>query len=112
MTVQLHDEAFEFARKLIEEGRVIMGDHEDWLRERPSGMEENEFFQQHRQEYGKWFLAVNIDEEEKDRYLFPIGNFESLHQGALITIEQQAAQGDYLEIEEAARNLLQFIEAG
>lgn len=112
MTVKLNSEAVKFAKDLIKSGKYIVGT--DWSEEQPSTDEENQFAQnQGWDTYAQWHLGVDTDYEkdEKSRYAFPFGDFKKVHRKGVIAAKQRAAQNDYTEIENAADDLLQMIDA-
>ena len=110
MAVELNHKAVDFARQLIEQGKVDRDG--DWAAHQPTTESENEFLADHSyQEYGTWFLGVNADadEETKERYEFPYGNFQTVCRAGLIAAEQRAGQYHHEEIKNAARELLDLI---
>lgn len=110
----LNREAFEYAKRLINEGHVILHDRGEWGELHPTAEMENEFIQQHGyHEYGLWFLAVddNYPEDTKERYKFPYGNFTDVVRAGCIAAEARAGQYKYFDIEEAARALKEMIDS-
>jgi hypothetical protein len=111
MTLVLHQEGFARAKQLIKQGKVDYTS--SWSLGNPSPQEGNQFIANHSmEEYGMWFLALNMDEPEgtKSHYEFPLGDFDKLYREALITIERRAAQYNHPDVEAAAKQLLQLIE--
>jgi creatinine amidohydrolase/Fe(II)-dependent formamide hydrolase-like protein len=110
--MRLNKAALQHAKKLIEDGKVDMDS--DWSKEQPSSDDENKYRDQHGwDEYGKWFLAIDPDENEetKGRHKFPYGDFKKVHRDGVIAAKQRAAQYDYGEIEKAADQLLEMIDS-
>ena len=100
------------ARELIDAGRY--DDTTGWSEAAPSAADENEEREHEGQEgYAEWHLAVDPDEGEgtKGRYRFPYGDFTSVNRAALIHAKQRASQNDHSEIEQAADELLQRLDA-
>lgn len=100
------------ARRLIDAGEY--DDRTEWSDAAPSTEEENEERDDEGQEgYGEWHLAVDPDKGEgtKGRYRFPYGDFSKVNRAALINAKQRAAQNDHPEIEQAADELLQRLDA-
>ncbi|MGY5883660.1 hypothetical protein [Modestobacter lacusdianchii] len=100
------------ARRLIDAGEY--DDRTEWSDAAPSTDEENEERDDEGQEgYGEWHLAVDPDKGEgtKGRYRFPYGDFSKVNRAALIHAKQRAAQNDHPEIEQAADELLQRLDA-
>jgi hypothetical protein len=64
-------------------------------------------------EYGAWHLALTegAGEETKARYGFVYGDFRRVHRMGLIACYYRAAEWDHKEIELAAHELLQLLDA-
>jgi hypothetical protein len=108
MAVTLNRRAYEHARKLISEGRVLLDDRDAWSEHRPSAQEENDFIRLHGfSEYGKWYLGINDKkaEQTKGPYEFPYGDFRKLHRCGLLAAESRAGQYKHYDIERAAAHL-------
>ena len=100
------------ARQLIDAGEY--DDRTEWSDAAPSTDEENEEREDEGQEgYAQWHLAVDPDKGEgtKGRYRFPYGDFSKVNRAALIHAKQRASQNDHPEIEQAADELLQRLDA-
>ncbi|MCZ2814106.1 hypothetical protein O2W15_21970 [Modestobacter sp. VKM Ac-2979] len=100
------------ARELIDAGEY--DDQTEWSDAAPSTDEENEEREDEGQEgYAQWHLAVDPDKGEgtKGRYRFPYGDFAKVNRAALIHAKQRASQNDHPEIEKAADDLLQRLDA-
>src|ERR1700733_10887876 len=85
MAVTLNRRAFEHAKELINEGRIVLDERDAWSEHRPSAEEENEFIRLHSfAEYGTWYLGLNDEkpEETKGHYEFPDGDFKDMHRCA------------------------------
>jgi hypothetical protein len=111
MSVKLNKQAFEQAKHLIREGKYVTDT--DWSEAKPSEQDESKYLDKHGwTDYGKWFLAVDPDEndETKEHHKFPYGDFKKVHRRGVIAAKQRAAQNDYTEIEKAADDLLQLID--
>ncbi|MGA7327064.1 MAG: hypothetical protein WBX25_21900 [Rhodomicrobium sp.] len=114
MPVTLNERAFEHAKALINEGKYVFDDRDAWSEYRPTAQQENEFIRLHGyDEYAKWYLGINDEHREhtKGRYEFPYGDFEKVHRGGLITAESRAGQYKHFDIENAAHQLHQMIDA-
>ena len=71
MAVKLNRTAYDHAKRLVEEGEVVLDERDDWSEHQPSAATENAFIEEHGfGEYSKWHLGVD---DEK-----PAG-----HEGAL-----------------------------
>jgi hypothetical protein len=114
MSAKLHRQGYDHARELVEHGQLVRDQRDDWSEHQPSAEDENEFIRRHGiGEYGKWHLGIDPEEsaETKAHYKFPYGDFRRLHRCAVISAESRAGQYKYLDIEKAARHLLDLIDA-
>jgi hypothetical protein len=60
MAVTLNQRAFDHAKTLITEERIVFDERDSWSEHRPSAQQENEFVRLHGfAEYGKWYLGIN-----------------------------------------------------
>ena len=100
------------ARRLIE-GRQYVLDSE-WGEVQPKAEAENAFLGSHTwDEYAEWHLGLTegATDETKARYAFVYGDFRRLHRSGLIACHYRAAEWRHKEIELAAHNLLQLLDA-
>jgi hypothetical protein len=114
MSVKLNKRGFEYAKTLVEEGRVVIDDRDAWSEHQPSAQEQNAFIERHGfGEYGKWHLGIDSSEPEdtKGHYKFPYGDFKKVHRCALLSAESRAGQYKYLDIENAVAHLHGMLEA-
>ncbi|MFL6583458.1 MAG: hypothetical protein ACJ8KU_02950 [Chthoniobacterales bacterium] len=110
--LQLNEQALQFARGLIEEGRVVNDKLGDWRAHKPSRDAANEFTRTHSfAEYSNWHLAIDETHgsETKARYEFLFGDFTNLHRCALLAVKSRARQHGHGDIGKAAEELLQLI---
>jgi hypothetical protein len=108
MAVKLNKSAFDQAKKLINEGHVVLDEKDAWSEHRPSAEQENEFIRRHGlNEYAKWHLGIDDEKDEhtKGRYKFPYGDFKNVHRCGVISAESRAGQYKYDDIESAAAHL-------
>ncbi|GIH22396.1 hypothetical protein Aph01nite_07060 [Acrocarpospora phusangensis] len=108
MTVKLNKRAFDFAKKLIDDGHYVLDGMDDWSEHHPSAQQENDFLDKHGfGEYEHWFLGEDDEqnEETKGRYKFPFGDFAKVHRCGIIAAEVRAAQRDHTDIEVAVAHL-------
>ena len=106
--MKLNQAGYDHARKLIEQGRVVRDERDDWSEHQPSAEEENEFIEEHGfREYAKWHLGIDEDQSKdtKARYRFPYGDFENVHRCGVLAAESRAGQYKHLDIENAAAHL-------
>lgn len=113
MTVKLNKKALAHAKQLIESGKVVKDDRDDWSEVAPSADDENRFLDQHGfGEFSKWYLGVDDSkpEDTKGHYSFPYGDFRRVRRGGVISLESRAAQNDHDEIARATKDLLNRID--
>ena len=108
MAVKLNKSAFDQAKRLINEGHLVLDEKDAWSEHRPSAEQENEFIRRHGlNEYAKWHLGIDDEKDEhtKGRYKFPYGDFKNVHRCGVISAESRAGQYKYDDIESAAAHL-------
>ena len=113
MAVKLNKKAFEHAKGLIGDSKVVLDERDAWSEHQPSAQQENDFIRLHGfEEYGKWYLGTAEEEGEqtKGRYKFPYGDFEMVHRCGVLAAESRAGQYKYHDIENAAAHLHGMIE--
>jgi len=67
MAVKLNEPGYARARRLIEDGQVVLDERDAWSEHQPSTGQENEFIAECGiDEYRKWHLGID-DEEAADR---------------------------------------------
>ena len=113
MTVELNSPGYEHAMRLIEKGKFTDDERDAWSDHHPSTQIENEFVENNGFfEYGNWFLGVNNEyrEESRRHYEFPFGDFENVHRCGILAAQSRAGQDKYLDVENAAADLLAVID--
>ena len=77
MTVTLNRRAFDHAKELISEGRIVLDERDAWSEHRPTAEQENELICLHGfAEYGRWYLGISDEKPEqqrRDTTNFPMG---------------------------------------
>jgi len=109
MAIVLHKAGYEHAFRIIKKGLEVEHTRNNWQECAPDKSDEAKFINTHSlAEYGNWFLGVdtNIDQKNKERYVYPFGDFNMLHVGALEAIREQAKRKGDTEIHTAAERLL------
>jgi hypothetical protein len=109
---QVNQAGVAHARELIDAGEY--DDSTEWSEAAPSAADGNEEREEEGQQgYAEWHLAVDESkgEDTKGRYRFPYGDFSRVNRAALIHAKQRASQNDHPEIEQAADELLQRLDA-
>ncbi|GIH02849.1 hypothetical protein Rhe02_09160 [Rhizocola hellebori] len=68
MAVKLKDSSYEFAQRLVKDGKFVVDEREDWSEHQPSAQQENEFIEKHGfNEYRKWHLGDDDEERENTK---------------------------------------------
>jgi hypothetical protein len=114
MAVKLRQSSYDHAKALIEEGRTVLDERDDWSEHQPSADEENAFIEKHSwNEFANWHLAIDDEarEETKEHYKFPYGDFHDVHRCAVLSAESRAGQYHYDDVEAAAAHLHGMLEA-
>ncbi|GAB4098578.1 hypothetical protein [Sinomonas halotolerans] len=113
MTVKLNREAYDHAKKLVREGKVVRDVRDDWSEHAPSTDDLSRYLEgEGEAEYSRWFLGVDddADGEVKARYKFPFSDLEKVHRCAVISGESRASQYNHDEIRDALGDLLKRID--
>jgi hypothetical protein len=100
------------ARQLIETRQYVL--QSEWGRVQPRADAENAFLEAHSwDEYAEWHLGLTegAPDHTKARYAFVYGDFRRLHRMGLIACHYRAAEWRHKEIELAAHELLQLLDA-
>ena len=100
------------ARELIDARQYVVRSR--WADAQPSTDDENAYLENHSwDEYGDWHLGLTegAGEETKARYGFVYGDFRRVHRMGLIACRFRAAEWQHKEIELAAHELLQYLDA-
>jgi hypothetical protein len=100
------------ARELIDAKQYVL--RSEWGEVQPRAADENAYLQSHSwDEYAQWFLGLTegAPDETKARYAFVYGDFRRLHRTGLIACRYRAAEWRHKEVELAAHDLLQHLDA-
>jgi len=111
-TYTVNESGIAHARHLIDKRRIVLSSR--WGDVQPDAEAENAYLKRHSwEEYGAWHLALTEGpgEETKARYAFVYGDFRRLHRMGLIACHYRAAEWGHKEIELAAHDLLQYLDA-
>ena len=111
-TYLVNDAGVAHARELITARRYVL--RSEWGRVQPTAEDENAYLAQHTwDEYGGWHLALTdgANEDTKARYAFVYGDFRRVHRMGIIACHYRAAEWGHKEIELAAHDLLQRLDA-
>ena len=100
------------ARDLIEKKQYVLDS--DWGHAQPDAEAQNAFLQRHSwEEYAGWHLGLTDDanDETKARYAFVCGDLSRVHRTALIACVYRASEWRHKDVELAAHDLLQHLDA-
>jgi hypothetical protein len=100
------------ARQLIESRQYVLDS--DWGDIQPNAAAQNEYLESHSwAEYAAWHLGLTegAKDETKARYAFVYGDFRRLHRTGLIACVYRASEWRHKDIELAAHDLLQELDA-
>ena len=108
----VNEEAVARARELIEARQYVL--RSEWGEVQPRAAQENEFLERHTwEEYAAGHLGLTdgAPDETKARYGFVYGDFRRVHRSGIIACHYRAAEWRHKEIELAAHDLLQLLDA-
>jgi hypothetical protein len=108
----VNEEALAHARGLIDARQYVL--RSSWNDVQPRAAEENSYLESHSwPEYAAWHLALTdgAADETKARYAFVYGDFRRIHRMGVIACYYRAAEWEHKEVELAAHELLQYLDA-
>ena len=108
----VNDDAVAHARSLIDAKQYVLDS--DWGDSQPDASAENAYLERHSwEEYAAWHLGLTegATDETKARYAFVFGDLRRVHRTALIACVYRASEWRHKEIELAAHDLLQHLDA-
>ena len=108
----VNDRAVARAQRLIDARQYVLDS--DWGDVQPSAEDENAFLARHSwEEYAAWHLGLTAgaNDETKARYAFVYGDLRRVHRSALIACVYRAAEWRHKDVELAAHELLQRLDA-
>lgn len=114
MAITLNERGYQHAQQLIKDGRHVLDERDSWSEDQPSTQQENEFIEANGiNEYGRWFLGVDDEsaDDNKTRYKFPYGDFDSIHRCGVLSAESRAGQYDHDDVQQAAAHLHGMLDA-
>ena len=100
------------ARQLIDARQYVLDS--DWGEAQPKATDENAFLAAHSwDEYAEWHLGLTdgAAEETKARYAFVYGDLRRVHRTGLIACVYRASEWRHKDVELAAHELLQHLDA-
>ena len=108
----VNSEAVTKARQLIDARQYVLDS--DWGQVQPNAEAQNTYLESHSwAAYGAWHLALTegASDETKARFAFVVGDFRRVHRTALIACVYRASEWRHKEVELAAHELLQLLDA-
>jgi hypothetical protein len=111
-TYSVNREAVAHCRKLIEGKQYVLDS--DWGDVQPGADDQNAYLDKHSwDEYAAWHLGLTegAHDETKARYAFVYGDLRRVHRTALIACVYRASEWRHKEVELAAHDLLQLLDA-
>jgi hypothetical protein len=111
-TYHVNPDAVAHAERLIDARQYVL--QSEWGAVQPRASQENEFLEGHSwEEYAAWHLGLTegAPDETKARYAFVYGDFRRVHRMGLIACQYRAAEWRHKEVELAAHDLLQRLDA-
>jgi hypothetical protein len=102
----------ERARSLIDARQYVL--NSDWGAVQPGAAEQNAYLEKHGwDDYAGWHLGLTAGatDETKSRYAFVYGDFRRVHRSGLIACVYRAAEWRHKDVERAAYELLQGLDA-
>ena len=108
----LNQRAVDRARELIDAKQYVLDS--DWGDLQPDAAAQNAYLESHSwDDYAAWHLGLTdgANDETKARYAFVYGDFRRIHRTGLIACVYRAAEWRHKEVELAAHDLLQHLDA-
>jgi hypothetical protein len=108
----LNKDAVEHARRLIDARRYVLDS--DWGSVQPKAADQNAYLKRHSwDDYAAWHLGLTegAADHTKARYAFVYGDFTRVHRTGLIACVYRAAEWRHKDVELAAHDLLQQLDA-
>ena len=108
----VNDRAVDHALELIAKRQYVLDSN--WGEAQPRAADENAYLEAHSwEEYAAWHLGLTegANDETKARHAFVVGDFRRVHRTALIACVYRASEWRHKQIELAAHDLLQHLDA-
>lgn len=112
MSIEVNQAGFDYARKLIAEGRFV-ADHGDWGEVNPGTEAQNAFIEENGIEaWSLWHLGRRAGdaEDNKETWAFPYGDYQNVCRSGLLAADERARQYGYDDIRQAALDLLRLLD--
>jgi hypothetical protein len=111
-TYSVNQRAVAHAKKLIDARQYVLDS--DWGDAQPRADAENAYLERHSwEEYALWHLGLTdgANDETKARYAFVYGDLRRVHRSGIIAVHYRAAEWRHKDVELAAHELLQYLDA-
>jgi hypothetical protein len=108
----LNTRAVAHCERLIESRQYVLDS--DWGEVQPDAAAQNDYLDGHSwDDYAAWHLGLTdgANDETKARYAFVFGDFRRVHRTGLIACVYRAAEWRHKDVELAAHDLLQPLDA-
>lgn len=108
----MNSAAVDKARTLIDARRYVL--ESDWGDVQPSADDENAYLESHSwDDFASWHLGLTVgaNDQTKARYGFVFGDLRRVHRSALLACVYRAGEWHHKEVEPAAHELLQHLDA-
>jgi hypothetical protein len=108
----VNPDAVAHARRLIEGRQYVL--QSDWGDAQPDAEAENRYLESHDwDDYAAWHLGLTegATDGTKARYAFVYGDLRRVHRSGLIACVYRASEWRHKEVELAAHDLLQLLDA-
>ena len=108
----VNDAAVARTARLIDAKQYVLDS--DWGTAQPRAAAQNDYLERHGwADYAAWFLALTdgAPDETKARYAFGCGDFRRVHRTGLIACVYRASEWRHKDVELAAHDLLQHLDA-
>jgi len=109
---RVNDAAVAHCRQLIEARQYVLDS--DWGESQPDAEAQNAYLERHSwDEYAAWHLGLTegATDGTKARYAFAAGDLRRVHRSALIACVYRASEWRHKDVELAAHELLQHLDA-
>jgi hypothetical protein len=111
-TYRVNPDAVAHCERLIEARQYVLDS--DWGDVQPRAAQENAYLENHTwDEYALWHLGLTEGAKDgtKARYAFVYGDLRRVHRSGIIACHYRAAEWRHKEVELAAHELLQRLDA-
>ena len=111
-TYTVNEDAVARCRALIDKRQYVLDS--DWGDAQPDADTQNAYLENHSwDDYAAWHLGLTAgaNDETKARYAFVYGDLRRVHRTGLIACVYRAAEWRHKEVERAAYDLLQQLDA-